>query len=170
MSITNILIVVIVLLLIGLAGFLTKRRIRINAEKERIRVLEEKKRHEEERLRLELLEKQRKKDIKYVESRYQEVSSLNKDFDSFLNHGYGYFNHKKLLNWKSTAGVTYQAIEKMDLNKLQLDEQYLTAFNKFRKYGSEGEAIRVRYNTEFVKKELVQCNDLFSNIDGASLD
>lgn len=170
MSVRNLFLIITILLLSGLAGYFTKRHFDVKAEKERIRILEEKKRQEEERIRLELLEKQRKKDKIYVESKYEEVSSLNNDFDSFLNYAYGYFNYKKLSDWKSLAATIYRTIENMDLKALQLEEQYLTAFNKFIKYVSQAEAIRVSYNLEFVDKELVQCNDLFSNIDGASLD
>lgn len=170
MSVSNLFLIVVILLLSAMAGYHTKRRLIKKTEEERIRILEQQKRQDEERIRLELLEKQRKKDKMYVESKYEEVSALNNDFDSFLNDAYGYFNYRKLSDWKSMAGTIYGAIEKMDLKALQLEEQYLTAFNKFIRYASQAEAIRVRYNLEFVNKELVQCNDLFSDIDGASLD
>jgi DNA helicase IV len=163
-------IIVILSVLGGIIAYLINRQKKINAEKERIRILEEQRRQEEERLRLESLEKQRKKDRNYIESKFEEVSSLNKDFDSFINYAYGYFNHRKLTNWKSAAHAIYQAIEKIDLNALQLGEQYLTAYKKFRKYGSQAEAIRTHHNLDFVDHELLECNDLFSNIDGASLD
>lgn len=170
MSVSNFFLIVVILLISGLAGYRTKRHLDLKTENERIRILEEKKRQEEERLRLELLEKQRQKDRKYIESKYEEVTSLNNDFDSFLNYAYGYFNHRKLSNWKSTADTICQVVENIDFNALQLDGQYLTTYNKFRKYGAQAEAIRTHYNRGFVDQELVECSDLFSNIDGASLD
>lgn len=170
MSASNLFLIFIILLISGLAGYRTKKHLDLKAEEERMRIFEEQKRQEEERLRLELLEKQRQEDRKYLESKYKEVTSLNNDFDSFLNYSYGYFNHRKLSNWKSTADAIFQAIEKIDLNALQLDDQYLTTYNKFRKYGSQAEAIRTHHNLGFVDQELVECSDLFSNIDGASLD
>jgi len=170
MSVGNLFLIFIILLLSGLAGYHTKKRLETKAEQERIRLLEEKKQHEEERLRLEQLEKQRKKDKKYLESKYDEVTSLSQDFESFLNYAYGYFNHRKLSNWKSKADTIYKVLEKMDFKVLQLDEQYLTTFNKFRKYASQAETIRTRHNIEFTAKELIACSELFSNIDGASLD
>lgn len=154
----------------GLAGYRTKKRLDRKAEEERLRILEEETRREEERIRLELLEKQKQKDRKYLNSKYEEITSLNNDFDSFLNFAYGYFNHSKLSNWRSTADSIYQAIEKINLNALELDKEQLATCNKFRKYGTQAEAIRTHHNLEFVEKELAECSDLLSNIDGASLD
>lgn len=79
MSFSNLLLIVTILLISGLAGYRTKRRLDIKAENERIRILEEQKRKEEERVRLEQLEKQRKTDGQYLELKFDEVTSLNND-------------------------------------------------------------------------------------------
>lgn len=143
--------------------FIIQRQRKINAETERIRI-------EAENERLELEENKRLKEKEAIEALQPYVLGLNKKFDVLLNYKNGYFNNTKLVEWKSDAQSIYSDITKNKTENSRLEPSFLKEINNFKNNYTQCNKIRVEHNQKFIKHEIVECELLFSNIDGASLD
>ena len=150
--------------------FLIKKKLKSNAEKELIRLAEEKDRAEKERIRLELAEIKRLKEKDFIESLQPNVNSLNLKFDLLLKYKNGYFNNNKLLSWKSIASTIYSDISGKNTEFLRLEPSTFAEINKFKNNYLQCEKLRKEYNQKFIKYELEECETFFSDIDNASLD
>ncbi len=151
---------------VGLISYGVKLRAKIKL----LRIAKEKERQEQERIRLELAEAKRLKDRLFIESIYPDVLSFNKEFELFLNFKNGYFNNSKLIHWKETSTSIYNNVLDKNLEALELSANVLEEINKFKRNYEEGVILRKDYNQSFIKHELEECKDLFSDIDNASLD
>lgn len=151
---------------VGLISYGIKLRAKIKL----LRIAKEKERQEQERIRLELAEAKRLKDKLFIESIYPDVLRCNKTFELFLNFKNGYFNNSKLIHWKETATSIYNNVLDKNLEALELSPNVLEEINKFKRNYKEVEGLRKGYNQSFIKHELEECKDLFSDIDNASLD
>lgn len=148
--------------------YLVNRYFKKIADEERIKIAKLKKEQEKERLELE--EIQRLKEKKNIESLHPNIFGLNQKFNLFLDYNNGYFNNRKLDNWKSISKTLYFKVSKNNTENLKLDSNILLEINKFKNNYLQGEAIRLEYNKLFSKNELEECEFFFSNIDNTSLD
>lgn len=127
-------------------------------------------RKEEERIRLELAEAKRLKEKAIVEGLYQNVISANKKFAKFISFKDGYFNNNKLSLWKTSIYSLYNELGKYDIDTLKLDNSIVSDIKQLRNNYDKGESTRASYNKRFIERELNECDTLFSNIEGQSLD
>lgn len=127
-------------------------------------------RKEQERIRLELAEAKRLKEKAIVEGLFQNVLFANKTFAKFISFKDGYFNNNKLSNWKASVNSLYNELSKYDIETLKLDNSIVSEINQLRTFYDIGVKIRNSYNDKFIEKELKECDTLFSNIEGQSLD
>lgn len=129
----------------------------------------EKERQEQERI-LRLAEAKRLKEKAILEGLYQDVLLANKSFAKFISSKDGYFNNNKLSVWKESVSPLYTKLGKYKISTLKLEDAILSDIKQFRTNYSTGETIRYNYNKKFIERELNDCDTLFSNIDGQSLD
>lgn len=127
-------------------------------------------RKEQERIRLELAEAKRLKEKAIVEGLYQDVLLENKKFAKFISFKDGYFNNNKLSVWKASVSSLYNELGKYDIETLKLDNAIVSDIKQLRTNYDNGETIRTSYNKKFIERELIECDTLFSNIEGQSLD
>lgn len=127
-------------------------------------------RKEQERIRLELAEAKRLKEKAIVEGLFQNVLFANKTFAKFISFKDGYFNNNKLSHWKASVNSLYNELSKYDIETLKLDNSIVSEINQLRTFYDTGVKIRTSYNNKFIEKELKECDTLFSNIEGQSLD
>mgnify|MGYP003624277061 CR=1 FL=1 len=130
----------------------------------------ERERQEKKRIRLELEEAKRLKEKAIVEGLYQNVLSANKKFAKFISFKDGYFNNNKLSLWKASIYSLYNKLAKYDIDTLKLDNSIVSDIKQLRNNYDKGESTRASYNKRFIEKELNECDTLFSNIEGQSLD
>ncbi len=166
----NYFIIISIVIIGGVILYTIKRQKNINAEKERIKLIEENERKEAERKRKELEEIQRLNDKATIEALIPDISSLIKKFELHLKYKNGYFNNSKLIAWKSIAYSIYSNLSLKSTENLKLDNTTLSDITKLKNYYTQGEKHRLDYNQKFIKNELEDCEILFSNIDNASLD
>lgn len=127
-------------------------------------------RKEDERIRLELAEAKRLKEKAIVEGLYQNVLSANKKYAKFISFKDGYFNNNKLSLWKTSIYSLYNELGKYDIDTLKLDNSIVSDIKQLRNNYDKGESTRASYNKRFIERELNECDTLFSNIEGQSLD
>lgn len=127
-------------------------------------------RKEQERIRLELAEAKRLKEKAIVEGLYQDVLLANKKFAKFISFKDGYFNNNKLSLWKGSVSSLYNELGKYGIETLKLDNTIVSDIKQLRTNYDTGETIRTSYNKKFIERELKECDTLFSNIEGQSLD
>lgn len=127
-------------------------------------------RKEEERIRFELAEAKRLKEKAIVEGLYQNVLSANKKYAKFISFKDGYFNNNKLSLWKTSIYSLYNELGKYDIDTLKLDNSIVSDIKQLRNNYDKGESTRASYNKRFIERELNECDTLFSNIEGQSLD
>lgn len=125
---------------------------------------------EQERIRFELAEAKRLKEKAIVEGLCQDVLSANKKFGDFISFTDGYFNNNKLSIWKSSVSSLYIELGKYKIETLKLDNTIVSEIKQLRTNYDTGETIRRTYNKKFIERELKECDSLFSNIEGQSLD
>ncbi|MES2329680.1 MAG: UvrD-helicase domain-containing protein [Bacteroidota bacterium] len=127
-------------------------------------------RQEQERIRFELAEAKRLKEKAIIKGMYQDILLANKKFRKFISFKDGYFNNNKLSIWKASVNSLYIDLRKYKIETLQLDNTIVLDIKELRNSYDAGEAIRSTYNKKFIERELKECDALFSNIDGQSLD
>lgn len=165
-SILLILSISIVFLIVFIVVFLKKR-----AYQRRLRAeLLEKERIEQELMRFELAEAKRLKDKISVERMFRDITLHNRKFLSFTLFKNGYFNNYKLVSWKDSVKIIYNELKKYKIDTLGLEDKIETEITKFQINYETGKTIRRVYNKGFIKRELIECDDFFSNIDSQSLD
>lgn len=131
---------------------------------------QERERIKKQKIRFELAEAKRLKEKEIVEEIYKDVLSANKKFNKFISYKDGFFNNNKLLMWKASFNLLYKEVEKYNIDKLNLDEAIVSEIKKLKNNYETGETIRTTYNKKFIERELKECDSLFSNIEGQSLD
>lgn len=129
--------------------------------------LEEEQREQEE---LERIKAKRLADKLILETNYATILSYTQQFELFISHQDGYFNHTKLSDWKALVESIYFDIYQIKIETLTSDNSVVETVNQFKNYYTNGEEIRKLYNKSFVEKELKACDNLLSNIEGQSLD
>lgn len=139
-------------------------------EKERLRRQQEEERKEQERIKLERLEEQRLKDKAYVESLLANIQTANKKLLQIQDFKEGYFNTRKLVDWQNIAKPIVKKLGVYNLESLKLEQDISESINTLKSNLEKSETIRKKYNQNFIEHELNECNDLFSDIDNASLD
>lgn len=117
-----------------------------------------------------LVEKKRLNDKAIVEGMYPFIKSSNLGFSKFISFNDGYFNNKKLSFWKDSVSTTYNNLKKYNIENLNLDDNIVLEIGQFKINYDSGELSRKTYNNNFIDKELKECDVLFSNIEGQSLD
>jgi DNA helicase-4 len=130
----------------------------------------EKERQEQERIRFELAEAKRLKEKAIVEAMHPNVVKANKSFDKYISFKDGYFNNNKLSAWKVSITQLRNELNKYKYETLKLENSIISDIKQLNKYFETGEAIRTTYNKDFIVRELKECDTLFSNIEGQSLD
>ena len=143
-----------------------KKALKRKLEEERL----ERERKEQERLLFELAETKRLKEKAIVEGLYQDVLQANNKFGNFISINDGYFNNNKLSRWNASIGSLYKELGKYKIESLKLDNAIVSQVKQLRINYTTGETIRNAYNKQFIERELKECDNLFSNIDGQSLD
>lgn len=138
--------------------------------KQQLRKQQEEERLVQERIRLASLEEQRFKDKAYVESLLYKFQEANNKLQQLQEFKQGYFNAKKLTDWQSTAKSILKKVETYNLESLKLEQEVLASIKMLESNFQKCESIRKKYNQIFVEHELTECDDLFSDIDNASLD
>jgi DNA helicase-4 len=131
---------------------------------------QERERIKKQKIRFELAEAKRLKEKEIVEEIYKDVLSANKKFNKFISYKDGFFNNNKLSMWKASFNLLYKEVEKYNIDKLNLDEAIVSEIKKLKNNYETGETIRATYNKKFIERELKECDTLFSNIEGQSLD
>lgn len=143
-------------------------------EKATLRKLEaeklEKERQEQERLRLILAEDKRIKEKAIVEAIYPNVVKANKAFEKCISFKDGYFNNNKLCAWKVSVKDLHNELNRYKVEALKLENIIVSDIKQMYKYFATGDTIREIFNKDFVVHELKECDTLFSNIEGQSLD
>ncbi|SHH08776.1 UvrD/REP helicase N-terminal domain-containing protein [Flavobacterium fluvii] len=143
-----------------------KKSLQKKIEAERL----EKERQKEERIRFELAEAKRLKEKVIVEGMYQDILLANKKFGKFISFKDGYFNNNKLFIWKASVNTLYNDLSKYKIETLKLDNAIVLEVKQLSTNYNTGETIRNTYNKKFIERELKECDTLFSNIEGQSLD
>lgn len=143
-----------------------KKAVLKKLESERI----EKERQEQERVLFELAEAKRLKEKAIVEALHPNVIKANKAFKKYISFKDGYFNNNKLNAWKESVTALKNDLYKYKIEKLELENIIVSDINELYKYFENGNIIRAKYNKDFVARELKECEALFSNIEGQSLD
>jgi DNA helicase-4 len=126
-------------------------------------------RKEQERVRAEM-EAKRIKEKAVLQEMHPNIVEANKLFSKYISLNDGYFNSNKLSAWKSSVSNLHSEVCKHSVETLSLDRSLLEDINQLKTNYKTGETIRKRYNKKFVEKELHECDTLFSNIEGQSLD
>ena len=143
-------------------------------EKATLRKLEaeriEKERQEQERLSLELAEAKRIREKAIVEAMYPNVVKASKAFEKYISFKDGYFNNNKLCTWKVSVKDLHNELNRYKIETLKLESTIVSDIKQLYKYFETGGIIRAKYNKDFVVRELKECDTLFSNIEGQSLD
>ena len=143
-----------------------KRAIQRKLEAERL----DQERFQEEKIRQELAEAKRLKEKAIVEGMYPDVVKANKQFSIFISFKDGYFNNKKLAAWKTSTTRLYTSLGNYRIATLKLEPPIFEDIKQLKINYDTGEIIRNNYNKKFIEKELKECDTLFSNIEGQSLD
>ena len=141
-------------------------------------VLIQKKRQEQERIRFELAEAKRfelaeakrLEEKASVEAMYPNVVKANNRFEKYISFKDGYFNNNKLYAWKISAKSLKNKLNRYKIESLKLENTIVTDIKQLFKYFKTANTTRVKYNKDFVVRELKECDTLFSNIEGQSLD
>jgi DNA helicase-4 len=127
-------------------------------------------RREQERIRFALAESKRLKEKAIIEGMYQDVILANKMFEKFISFGDGYFNNNKLCIWRASVNSLYNELGKYKIETLKLNNAIVSDIKQLQNHYDTGETIRSNYNKMFIERELKECDLLFSNIEGQSLD
>lgn len=143
-----------------------KKAVQRKLEAERL----EKERQEQERIRFELAEAKRIKEKAIVEAMYPNVVKANKAFEKYTSFKDGYFNNNKLYTWKVFVTELNNELNRYNIETLKLENTIVSDIKQLYKYFETGGTIRAKYNKDFVVRELKECDTLFSNIEGQSLD
>ena len=145
---------------------LNKKALQSRLEAEKL----EKERQEQERIRFELAEAKRLKEKAIVEAMHPNVVKANKAFEKYTSFKDGYFNNNKLYAWKLSVTELKNELNRYKIETLKLDNTIVSDIKQLYKYFETGGTIRPKYNKAFVVRELKECDTLFSNIEGQSLD
>ena len=119
-----------------------------------------------------IIQKKRKRLKKkvIVEGLYPEVVKANKAFEKYISFKDGYFNNNKLYAWKTSVKSLKKELDRYKIETLKLENIIVSNIKQLFKYIENSNTIRVKYNKDFVVHELKECDILFSNIEGQSLD
>ena len=161
-----VIIILSTIVLIYIIVLIRKKWKRRKLEAERL----EKERQEQERIRFELAEAKRLKEKASVEAMYPNVVKANNRFEKYISFKDGYFNNNKLYAWKISAKSLKNKLNRYKIESLKLENTIVTDIKQLFKYFKTANTTRVKYNKDFVVRELKECDTLFSNIEGQSLD
>ena len=120
----------------------------------------------------EIIQKKRKrlKKKRIIEGLYPNVLKAKNTFENHTSFKSGYFNNNKLDSWKTSFISLKKELNRYKIETLKLENIIVVDIKKLFNYFENGNTIRDKYNKEFVVHELKECNALFSNIEGQSLD
>jgi DNA helicase IV len=120
----------------------------------------------------EIIQKKRKrlKKKRIIEGLYPNVLKAKNTFENHTSFKSGYFNNNKLDSWKTSYILLKKELNRYKIETLKLENIIVVDIKKLFNYFENGNTIRDEYNKEFVAHELKECNALFSNIEGQSLD
>ena len=120
----------------------------------------------------EIIQKKRKrlKKKRIIEGLYPNVLKAKNTFENHTSFKSGYFNNNKLDSWETSYILLKKELNRYKIETLKLENIIVVDIKKLFNYFENGNTIRDEYNKEFVAHELKECNALFSNIEGQSLD
>ena len=120
----------------------------------------------------EIIQKKRKrlKKKRIIEGLYPNVLNAKNTFEKHISFKSGYFNNNKLDSWKTSFISLKKELNGYKIENLKLENIIVVDIKKLFNYFENSNTIRDKYNKEFVVHELEECNSLFSNIEGQSLD
>jgi DNA helicase-4 len=119
-----------------------------------------------------IIQKKRKrvKKKRIVEGLYPNVLKAKNAFEKHISFKGGYFNNNKLDSWKTSFISLKKELNRYKIETLKLENIIIVDIKQLFNYFENGNTIRGKYNKEFVVHELKECDELFSNIEGQSLD
>jgi len=97
-----------------------------------------------------------------------QISNSSKELSMYY-HRKTYFTYKDYIKWKTNYEAIYEELKKIVLKDLDLTDNQKEEIKKFHKWKSH-KKIWEKRNDNFIKKELEDCDWLFSNVEGHSLD
>lgn len=105
-----------------------------------------------------------------IETLYPTITRQNSEWFKLIQIEQGYFNNRKLELWHLKTQPIINQISDINLDKLNLDTIMLSEAKKLQEKYINRESLRKQFNNAFIEHQLTKCENLFNNIDNASLD
>ncbi|RFP66455.1 hypothetical protein D0N36_03665 [Hymenobacter lapidiphilus] len=91
-------------------------------------------------------------------------------FKSFTSYSWGYFENYKLRIWKDQYSAAFEAVKGLAYEATNLSSLEKATIQAFLDHYNRGDEIRQAYNKDFIPQELQRYDNIFSHIEGRSLD
>src|SRR5436190_15847829 len=121
-------------------------------------------------------EKRRRKDIEdnllreVAKSFLDDIRKATTQFLHLSNGKIGYFTNYKFQVWRKAFTELYEKSKPNRFKDIGLEAKEVSDIESFLNYFENGESLRGKFNSQFIKDELIQYSTYFDNIEGRKLD
>ncbi|MFH1051671.1 MAG: UvrD-helicase domain-containing protein [bacterium] len=98
------------------------------------------------------------------------IEQAQEKINSYFNFSNGYFNLKKLTNWRKDYSLVLKQTIGLKLKSVFFNKHTKEKFHQIKEINSKAESLRIDFNQRFIKNELHIYRTFFDNVEGRKLD